>query len=212
MTKTGVKRFLALYFLILFGAVFLRIDYFPLSWVPMYSVREPTEHLVVKFGDKAARERGFVAYRANGERILIGPDDLNIPTANYRRLYNQRAWNNGPPQDDRERLALAPFNRWWYETFVGPDPRLNKNYTGQLLSSVNGTFGHGPDDPRRIVRMEATLDFARYTRDELDRGDLSQPDVTRRTAIITEKGSFVRIGDRLRPMPTGLNSKVGEVE
>ena len=30
MTKTGVKRFLALFFAILYGAIFLRIDYFAL--------------------------------------------------------------------------------------------------------------------------------------------------------------------------------------
>ena len=35
-TKQSAKRFLALYFLIFFGAIFLRVDYFPFSWVPMY--------------------------------------------------------------------------------------------------------------------------------------------------------------------------------
>jgi hypothetical protein len=207
-----VKRVLALYFIVLFGAILLRVDYFPLSWVPMYGAREPAPNVIVKIGDKAEREAGFVAVRANGETVLVGPDDLNIPNANYRRLYNQRAFNNGPPQDDRERLGLAPINRWWYETFVGPDPRLNKNYVGELLHSVNATFGYGPADPRRIVRLEASLRFADFQRSHLDRGDLSQPEIDRRTAIITETGAFIRKGGKLEPMPRGIDSKFGEIE
>jgi hypothetical protein len=212
VSKTSVKRFLALYFLILFGAIFLRVDYFPLSWVPMYGYREIGPQLTVKFGDKSGRKRGFFAQRANGETLYISAEDLNVPNANFRRLYHQRAYNNAPPQDDRERVALMSFNRWWYETFVGPDPRLNKNYSGQLLDSVNQTFGYGPSDPRRIARLEASLDFATYDREHLDIGDLSRPKIERRTAIITETGSFLKRGDRVAPMLTGMASKAGEVE
>ena len=200
MSKTGVKRFLALFFAILYGAIFLRIDYFPLSWVPMYGHRVVSDQLTVKFGDKSARDRGFVAQRANGERLFISPDDLNVPSANFRRLYNQRAFNQGPPQDERERAALMSFNRWWYETLIGPDPRLNPNYAGQLLGSVNKTFGYRSGDQRRIVRLEATLDFATFERGHLDTGDLSRPLVDRATAIITERGSFLKRGGRLSVM------------
>ena len=209
MTKTGVKRFLALFFAILYGAIFLRIDYFPLSWVPMYGHRVVSEQLTVKFGDKSARDRGFAAQRANGERLFISPDDLNVPSANFRRLYNQRAFNQGPPQDLREREALMSFNRWWYETFVGPDPRLSPNYAGQLLDSVNKTFGYGPGDPQRITRLEATLDFATYQRPQLDAGDLSRPVVERATAIITDRGAFLKRGDTLSVM-AGRVPGVGE--
>ena len=209
MSKTGVKRFLALFFAILYGAVILRIDYFPLSWVPMYGHRVVSEQLTVKFGDKSARSRGFVAQRANGERLFISPDDLNVPSANFRRLYNQRAFNQGPPQDLREREALMSFNRWWYETFVGPDPRLSPNYARQLLDSVNKTFGYGPGDPRRIARLEATLDFATYQRAQLDAGDLSRPVVERATAIITERGAFLKRGNQVSVM-SGRVAGVGE--
>ena len=212
MSKTGVKRFLALYFLILYGAVFLRIDYFPLSWVPMYGYREHDDELEVAIGNLSERDRGFLAQRANGEKLNISARDLNVPRANFRRLYHQRAFNHGPPQDKRERAALMSFNRWWYETFVGPDPRLNPNYSRQLLSSVNKTFGYGPADPRRIVRLEASLDFATYPRAQVDRGDLSNPRVERRTAVITENGSFVRTGQAVSPMRQQVLSKVGQAE
>src|SRR5918998_1233815 len=211
MTRASVKRFLALYFLIFFGAVFLRIDYFPLSWVPMYGYREVRPTLIVGVGDKSMRERGFAAQRANGEKLFISPKDLNIPNANFRRLYHQRAFNNGPPQDDRERHALAPFNRWWYETLVGPDPRLNPNYSGQLLDSVNKTFGYGPSDPRRIVRLEAHLDFAEFQRANVDRADLSNPRIERRVAIITEQGSAMLKGDKLVPLTGVPRAKGREV-
>src|SRR4029434_10322761 len=102
--------------------------------------------------NKAFRKEGFVAIRANGERTRVSARHLNIPNANFRRLFTQRAFNHGPPQHRRERAALNSFNRWWYETLVGPDPTLNPNYSATLLASVNRTLDHGPDDPARIVQ------------------------------------------------------------
>lgn len=196
-----MKRFIALYFLIFFGAIFLRVDYFPLSWVPMYGYHLAGESVRVGIGNKGERERGFPAQRANGERLYISADDLNVPNANFRRLYHQRAFNNGPPQDDRERAALIAFNRWWYETLVGPDPRLNRRYHMQLLDSVNRTFGYGPQDSQRIVRLEAPLDFATFDRDAVASGDLSKPMIEHRVAIVTEQGGMLQKGDQLVPMP-----------
>ena len=199
-SKRSVKRFLALYFLIFFGAIFLRIDYFPLSWVPMYGYHKQKQDVTVSIGNIDERKRGFAAWRANGQPLYISAKDLGVPNANFRRLYHQRAFNNGPPQDDRERAALMPFNRWWYETLVGPDPRLDRRYADQLLVSVNRTFGYGPQDPQRIVRLEASIDRATFTRDDVEVGNLSRPTIKRRTAIITEHGSFVRSGNKLVPM------------
>lgn len=191
MTRAQTKRFLAIFFAIYFGAVFLRVDYFPLSWVPMYGLHDPRAELIVGVGDKNVRDRGFVAQRANGERIRISARDLNVPRANFRRLYAQRAFNNGPPQHDRERVALIGFNRWWYETLVGEDPRKNRNYSARLLDSINQTLDFGPGDPRRIVRLESHLDFARFTRAELDSGHIARPTLERRVAVITPHGTLV---------------------
>lgn len=212
MSKKHVKRFLALYFAIFFGAVFLRVDFFPLSWVPMYGRRQLSEYLTVRFGDKEERQLGFRAQRANGEMLYVSADDLNIPNANFGRLYSQRAFNSGPAQDGRERAALAPFNRWWYETLLGPNPQLKRNYSGPVLTSVNKTFGYGPGDPRRIVRLEASQDYAKFDRARLVRGDLAAHSVERRTAIITEQGSFIRRGNRIEPAPTGIALEPGDSE
>lgn len=209
-SKRSVKRFLALYFLILFGAIFLRIDYFPLSWVPMYGYHEVKPNVTVTVGNIDERKRGFAAWRANGEQLYISAKDLGVPNANFRRLYHQRAYNNGPPQDDRERAALAPFNRWWYETLVGPDPRLNKRYADQLLVSINRTFGYGPTDPQRIVRLEVTVTRATFTDQDVAVGNLSRPTVLRRTAIITEKGAFISQGGVIKPMNRGIEREAVE--
>ena len=200
-SKKSAKRFLALYFLIFFGPIFLRVDYFPFSWVPMYGYHVNGPAVTVAVGHLGQRERGFAAWRANGETLFVSADDLGVPAANFRRLYHQRAFNQGPPQDDRERAALMPFNRWWYETLVGPDPRLDRRYADQLLVSVNQTFGYGPRDPRRIVRLEAELDFATFEHPDVAVGNLSRPTIERRTAIITEQGAFLRKGGTVTPMP-----------
>jgi hypothetical protein len=191
LTKTQTRRFLAAFFTIYFGAVFLRIDYFPLSWVPMYGLHKGKDKVRVGVGDKEFRREGFVAVRADGERLRISARDLNVPNANFRRLFAQRAFNNAPPQHDRERAALIGFNRWWYETLVGPDPMLSRNYSGTLLESVNRTFGHGPTDPQRIVQLESHLDFATFTREQLDRGDVSNPLIERRVSVIRPEGTII---------------------
>jgi hypothetical protein len=202
--KHLAKRFLALYFLIFFGAIILRVDYFPFSWVPMYGYHKAKPNVTVSIGDLDQRKQGFAAWRANGESLYISAEDLGVPAANFRRLYHQRAFNNGPPQDDRERVALMPFNRWWYEALVGPDPRLDRRYADQLLVSVNRTFGYRPRDPQRIVRIEASLDRATFDHADVAVGNLSRPTIQRRTAIITEQGSYLRIGDKIIPMPRGM--------
>jgi hypothetical protein len=175
MSRGQVKWFLAGYFLLFFGAVFARIDYFPFSWVPMYGMRDTDPLLTVPIGDLRQREQGFKVVRANGDVDYISRHDLNMPPANFRRLYYERAFGKGPPQHLRERKELHPINRWWYERFVGPDPLLNADYPRQILDRMNRTFGHRPGDPEYIVRLEARSLFARYPREDRDRGDLSKP-------------------------------------
>jgi hypothetical protein len=191
--QAAVKLFIVVFFVFYFGAVFLRVDYFPLSWVPMYGQR--SEHPVATFriGDLQKRTEGFAAIRANGETLNISQYTLNIPKANFRRLYSQRAFNIGPPQHNRERAALMPFNRWWMETLVGPDPLHGKNYPKRLLDSINETFGYGPEDPLRIVQLVAHTGLAEYTQAQLDAGDLSQGIRTQAFSTITPAGTDVTV-------------------
>ena len=68
---------------------------------------------------------------------------------------------------------------------------LSRNYSGTLLESVNRTFGHGPTDPQRIVQLESHLDFATFTREQLDRGDVSNPLIERRVSVIRPEGTII---------------------
>ncbi len=185
MSQRATKVFLAIYFFVFFGAVFLRIDYFPLTWVPMYGYREEQD-LTVVVGDLEKRERGIGVVRANGERLFLSRRELNIPRANFRRLYQERAFGIGPPQHSRERAELVAFNRWWYESLIGEDLAGTYDYPRDLLASINRTFGYGPTDSRRIVRLEVSAEFATFNREQLDTGQLDHPVRERRTAIITE--------------------------
>jgi hypothetical protein len=206
MTQRGARLFLALFFLVVFGAVFLRVDYFPLSWVPMYGRRDTAAEKTFFIGSLERRRLGFEARRANGEQTFITAKTLNVPHANFRRLYMQRAFNSGPPQHLRERLALMPFNRWWYETLVGPDPLLGANYPARLLQSINRTLGFGADDPRRIVQLEAHLDLATFSQTKLNAGDLSIPEVRHATAQVSETETILTIdGSSQRIAGPGIN-------
>ena len=198
MTQTQVKRFLLGFFLVLYGAVFLRVDFFPLSWVPMYGVRNTAPILTVAVGDLDRRKLGFAATRANGEPLFVSRKLLNMPPANFRRLYQERAFGEGPPQHGRERLALMPFNRWWHEVLLGQE--AEHNYQAQLLKTVNDTLGYGADDPQRIVQLESHLNYAFFTREQLATGDLSHPATERRTAIITPQGTRI-LREAVLPLP-----------
>ena len=75
-SKTSAKRFLALYFLVFFGAILLRIDYFPLSWVPMYGHHVAGTDLTLKFLNE---EHGVIETDAPFDTLRIGERVRVIP-------------------------------------------------------------------------------------------------------------------------------------
>jgi hypothetical protein len=236
MTKTQVKRFLLGFFAIYFGAIFLRIDHFPLTWVPMYAqiVRTSDEKadeqgdevkaepesaasgqgsatkaetdtadgtqtgapdVFVMIGSRERREKGFFARKANGDTMYVSKKTLNIPSANFRRLYMERAFDGPPPHLARERAALMPFNRWWYETLIGPDPMLDHRSAIVLLESVNATLGFGGNDPERIVQLEAEVEIGTFKSEDVSSGNLLKPSRQSVTAVVTAEGMTLRFGN-----------------
>ena len=164
----------------------MRVLRFSIGIGPTIWKRQVGEHVHIVIGDKAARAKtGFIAERADGERLNITRHDLNVPSTHFRRFFHQRAYDRGPPQHRREREQLMPFNKWWYETLIGPDPLLTHNYALELLESVNKTLGYGPNDPKRIVRLEARVKVATYSKEELAAGDIADPHAKTAIAIIT---------------------------
>ena len=178
------------YFAVFFGAVFLRVDYFPLTWVPMYGERPPGA-LEVTIGDLAERDRGFRATLADGSVEYVNRRALNMPPANFRRLYSERMFGEGPPQHGRERSNLSGFNQWWYERLVGPPDPSRSRYQQQVLHSVNETLGRRPGDPDYVVQLEARVGRITIARDLLDAGAFHGLAQTSLRSVATAEGVVI---------------------
>lgn len=193
MSKRTATWTVIAYFAIFFGAVFLRVDYYPFTWVPMYGERETTPVLNVKVGGLDKRGQGFRATLADGQVVYINRKDLNLPAANFRRLYNERMFAEGPPQHRRERRALNTFNNWWYETLVGPWSIHEAMYPQQVLDSVNRTLRRGPSDPTRVVQLQAEIGQISLTRGQRSSGDLGALLQADLVATVTAEGHHISV-------------------
>jgi hypothetical protein len=193
MSKRAAAWMVIAYFALFFGAVFLRVDYYPFTWVPMYGERETTAELNVKIGGLDKRGKGFRATLADGRVVYINRKDLNMPAANFRRLYNERMFGEGPPQHRRERRALNTFNNWWYETLVGPWSIQEAMYPRQVLDSVNRTLGRGPSDPDRVVKIQAEIGQISLTREHRSSGDLGALSQVDLVSTVTPEGHEISV-------------------
>jgi len=82
--KRSVTKLLIGSHIIIFGAILFRVDTFPLTWVPMYSMFKGDNILSVPVGDKPKLKKGFEVTTSSGETHFVGPKDLNIPGAAFR--------------------------------------------------------------------------------------------------------------------------------
>ncbi len=167
MSRSAVNRFLLIYFLTVCGAVVFRIDYFPLTWAPMYSVYEPKQQFRVRVLSKKQIRRGFRVTHRDGSGGSIGPRELNIPFGNMRRLYAQRAFGKAPPKHEQANAALSAANRWIRGLDDEDSAYEPVEWDWRLFSSVNKTLGHAPDDPGFITRIESSTEVAYFSRPDL---------------------------------------------
>ena len=185
MTKRAVTRFLIAFHIVTIGAVLFRVDTFPLTWVPMYSMFHGTNDLVVPVGDKAKLRKGFEVTTAAGETEFISPKDLNLPNAAFRRIYSERAFGKGPPKHLRERERLNPLSDAVFNLFY-EDPRTNIDWHSRILDMMNKTLDRNPGDPTYIVKAVANYEFTHISREDRRNGDLSNMKIKMKTAIITK--------------------------
>ena len=163
MTRRRVSRLLTIYWIVLWSAVVFRVDRFPLTWVPMYSVYEPKDRFKIKLTDKKRIRRGFRVTHRDGSTTRVGMKKLNIPFGNMRRLYAQRAFGKGPPKFEQGNANLGRMNRWIRglsqdELSFGP-----VEWDWRLFRSLNKTLGYEPSDPGFITRIEASYDRLYFT-------------------------------------------------
>lgn len=96
MSQRGVTRFLIAYLVVTWGGVLLRIDHFPLTWAPMFSVHRDDDRasIEVRIADSERRRAGFLATQRDGKQLHVTREDLNLPRGTFGRLLTQRAFGH----------------------------------------------------------------------------------------------------------------------
>jgi hypothetical protein len=155
MTRKTVTRLLVVYLCIIWGAVVVRSDRFPLTWAPMYS-RIGKQRTVAssRVADHEAFNRGMQVTRRDGSTGHAGRVELNIPRANMYRLYYSRSRGKPAAKHANANLYLSRMNRWLRGLEPG-ELSIPNDTEFQVFRSLNKTLQLGPDDPGFIVRVQS---------------------------------------------------------
>ncbi len=190
MSKRTVTLILLGYLTIHWAAVIFRIDYFPLTWVPMYSVFEPSETISAKVWDKDQYRKGLKVTHRDGSTSFISYKDLNIPKPNFRRLYYSRIFGTAPPKHKQGNTKLGALNRWVRGLDEG-EPYFSVDWEWRMFWTINKTLRHEPHDPQFIVRMETQHQKRVYRKANLIKGEIDNPQLQTRKALIKWKESWL---------------------
>lgn len=183
MSKRTITLILVAYLTIIWAAVIFRIDYFPLTWVPMYSVYEPRETISVKVWDKDKYRKGLKVTYRDGSTGYVSYKDLNIPKPNFRRLYYSRMFGTAPPKHKQGNIELGTLNQW-VRGLEEDEPRFEVNWEWRMFWTLNKTLGHEPSDPKFIIRIEADHQKRVYRKKDLLQKDLNNIQIDTRQALI----------------------------
>jgi hypothetical protein len=157
LTRRNANRFLVAWLCVTWGAVLLRLDFFPLTWAPMYSAWEPQEVASNRVVENDVYMRGLLVTRRDGSTGYLGARELNIVRNHIYRIYYQRAFGQPPVTYRHASTSLSPLNRrlrGFEEGEEGHDPDTEF----RLFQSLNKTFHLDPDDPGFVVRVQAGYD------------------------------------------------------
>jgi len=143
------------YFAVALVAVLLRFDEFPWTWVPMYSAYTPKDHVVVPIRSKSDLSNGLIVVRRNGLSGTVTAKQLNLPSRNYWRIHLQRMNGRGAAKYAQARMNLSELNQRLWKGSRNPDILEPVNWDRRILTSLNRTLGHSPDDPDFIISAEA---------------------------------------------------------
>lgn len=177
MTRQTVNRILVVYLLVVWTAVMVRCDRFPLTWVPMYSTYTPTEKIPVVVIDRKNMERGILVTHRDGSKGYVTAADLNIPITHFWRLYYQRMFGAPPAKHTQGNMNLGAVNRWIRGLDEG-EPNFSVEWDWLVIRSLNKTLGYEPSDPKFIVGAEAESEIVHYQKKDLLKKDTSKPERT----------------------------------
>ena len=168
LSRTVISVFLVVYLCVVWGAVVVRSDRFPLTWAPMYS-RIGKERTTVssKVGLSEASRRGLRVTRRDGSTGYVSQEDLNLPRHHWRKIYYSRSHDKPAPKHANANQNLSEWNRWLRGLEPGEDAITNET-TYQLFRSLNQTLGYDYDDPEFIVRIQASYERVYRSLADLD--------------------------------------------
>ena len=167
------------YFATLWVAVLLRIDRFPLTWAPMYSIyrqQEGDELPVVLKDKKKLVHSAWRATHRDGSSSWLGGADLNVPKRSMWRLAYERSYQKGPPKHAQMNVDAGTLDRWLWGMEPG-EPYVRVDWHRRLLESVNETLGLRPDDPRFIIELAISSEMLFFDKTTLELRRRSPRDV-----------------------------------
>lgn len=191
MNRRTVNIILVLYWIIIWSAVIFRIDRFPLTWVPMYSVYQPSEFISTSIKDKAAMRKGLRVTRRDGSTGYVSYKDLNIPKPNFRRLYYSRIFGTAPPKHKQGNTELGAINRL-VRGLDEDEPNFSVDWDWRMFWTLNKTLRLEPTDPKFIIRMESSKQRRVYRKADLSKGDASKVEIQTHEAVIDWKDQWVK--------------------
>jgi hypothetical protein len=156
LTRRNVNRFLVAWLCVTWGAALLRLDYFPLTWAPMYSAWRPHELTSNRVVENEVYMRGLRVTRRDGSQGYLGADELNIVRNHMYRIYYQRAFGQPPVTWQHASKNLHPIHQRIRGLLDGEEDSPEVEF--RLFRSLNKTFGLDPDDPGFVVRVQAGYD------------------------------------------------------
>jgi len=183
VSRRTVNGIIVLYLIVVWAAVIFRIDRFPLTWVPMYSVYEPSETISAKVWDKNKYGKGIFVTHRDGTTSYVSPKDLNIPKPNFRRLYYSRIFGSAPPKHKQGNTELGTMNRW-VRGLDEDEPNFSVDWEWRMFWTLNKTLRHEPSDQKFIVQMEADYQRRIYRKADLLKGDISKVEIQTRKALM----------------------------
>ncbi len=175
MTRQTVNRILVVYLLVVWTAVAVRCDRFPLTWVPMYSTYTPIEKIPVVVIDREKMERGILVTHRDGSQRYVTAKELNIPKTHFWRLYYQRMFGAPPAKHTQGNMNLGTVNRW-IRGLGKNEPNFSADWDWRILRSFNKTLGYEPSDPTFIVLAEVESEIVHYQKKDLLKKDVSKPE------------------------------------
>lgn len=183
VSKRTTSLILVVYLSIIWAAVIFRIDYFPLTWVPMYSVYEPSEIISTSIKDKAAIKKGFRVTHRDGSISYVSYKDLNMPKPNFGRLYNAIIFGHDPPKHKQGNTSLGLINRW-IRGLDDNERNFSVDWEWRMFWTINKTLRLEPGDPQFITRIESSHQKRVYKKADLLKGDTHKVEIQTNTVVI----------------------------